>query len=185
LRDTTLRNWLSSSLLAAGISLALGTACAQTQSFPTLLRGTPVMLQLDQTIDGSNSRMGQRVSFVVSGDVKIGEHVVIPAGSSALGTVVQASRRGWFEGTGRVSVNIDAVRLPSGQVVPLCTTPDLEDNGGGTVDDAIATSLQPPPVGGHLLLHRAKPAVIPEGTVVVAFIRRDTAIVQQTASVSN
>jgi hypothetical protein len=35
------------------------------------------------------------------------------------------------------------------------------------------------------LLHRAKPAVIPEGTVVVAFIRRDTAIVQQTASVSN
>jgi hypothetical protein len=160
-------------------------APAQTNDFPKLLQGTPVMLVLDQTIDSAHSKMGQRVAFEVSGDVKIEDRVAIPAGSLALGTVTQATRRGWTGRGGRVSVNIDAVRLPGGQIVPLAATPDLEDNGNGTVDDAIATNLVAENMPSHRLIDHRKDTVIQIGTVVRAFVRRDTVIVQQTASVSN
>jgi hypothetical protein len=132
------------------------------------------MLQLDQKLDSASARLGQRVAFEVSNDVTVKDQVLIPAGSLALGTVTQASHHGL--GHGRVSVEIDSVRLPGGQAVLLSSTPDLEDNGAGTRDDAIATSL-------HSSRHKF--AVIPQGTVVRAFIRRDTVVMQQTASVSN
>ncbi len=149
-------------------------ANAQSTANPTLLEGTPVMLQLDQKLDSANARMGQRVAFEVANDVTVKDHVLIPAGSLALGTVTQASHHGL--GHGRVSVEIDSVRLPGGQAVLLSSTPDLEDDGAGTHDDAIATSLN---------TARHKVAVIPQGTIVRAFIRRDTVVMQQTASVSN
>lgn len=156
------------------IALAVSSAHAQSDTFPTLLQGTPVLLQLDQRVNSASSRIGQRVAFEVSSDVVVKDRVIIPAGSLALGTVTQSSHHAW--GHGRVSVEIDAVRLPGGQAVALSTTPDLEDNGRGTRDDAIAATLNTPP-------HR--PAVIPQGTVVRAFVRTDTVVMQQTASVSN
>lgn len=178
-----MRTSMASSFAVVAVSFVASAAMGQTPSFPTLLQGTPVMLQLEQKIDGASARMGQRVAFEVSGDVKLGERVVIPVGSSALGTVTQVSRRLLGHG-GRVSVNIDAVRLPGGQVVPLSSSPDLEDNGSGTVDDAIATNLVPAAAGERRYTHH-KPAVIAEGTLVRAFVRRDTVIVRETASVSN
>ncbi len=176
---------LPSSILLFGLLLPAGAAWSQTADFPKLLQGTPVMLLLDQTIDSAHSKMGQRVAFEVSGDVKLEDRVVIPAGSLALGTVTQATHRGWIGRGGRVSVNIDAVRLPGGQVVPLAATPDIEDNGNGTVDDAIATNLVAESTPSHRLVDHRKDTVIQQGTVVRAFVRRDTVIVQQTASVSN
>jgi hypothetical protein len=155
-------------------STAIHSASAQSSTVPMLLEGTPVMLQLDQKVDSANARMGQRVAFEVSSDVTVKDQVLIPTGSLALGTVTQASHHAW--GHGRVSVQIDSVRLPGGQAIPLSSTADLEDNGAGTRDDAIASSLD---------ISRRKAQVIPQGAIVRAFIRRDTVVVQQTASVSN
>jgi hypothetical protein len=163
---------------------------AQQPGFPTLLRGTPVTLQLDETLNSATARVGQRVAFEVTGDVVMNDRVVIPSGSSALGTVSQVLRHGWVPRLGksagsRLDVNIDTVRLPSGQIVPLSVTPDVEDNGHGTTGDSIATSLVPSPATSHLLAAHRKDTLIPEGTLLRAFVRRDTVVVQQTASVSN
>jgi hypothetical protein len=185
---------ISASLAASMALLSLPNTNAQTsrtvakvqaREYPTLLQGTPVMLLLDQTVNSEHSRMGQRVAFEVSRDVELGDRVVIPAGALALGTITQASRQHLLGHPGRVSVNIDAVRLPGGQVVPLSISPDVEDEGLGTRDDAITASLLPPPVTPRLLSAHRRDAVIPEGTEVRAFVRRDTVVVEQTASVSN
>jgi hypothetical protein len=184
---------VTASLASLALILPLGAhaqtihpiASVQTTEYPTLLQGTPVMLLLDQTIDSGHSKMGQRVAFEVSRDVQLGDHIVIPAGALALGTVTQSSHPRLIGHAGRVSVNIDAVQLPGGQAVPLSISPDVEDEGQGTRDDAITASLVPPPVTPRLLSARRRDAVIPEGTEVRAFVRRDTVVVQQTASVSN
>ncbi len=160
-------------------------AKVQTRDYPMLLQGTPVMLLLDQTVDSEHSRMGQRVAFEVARDVQTGSRVLIPAGSLALGTVTQASRQKLLGHAGRVSVNIDAVRLPGGQVVPLSISPDIQDEGQGTRDDVITASLVPPPVTPHFLAVHRRDEVIPQGTEVRAFVRSDTIVVEQTASVSN
>lgn len=164
---------------------AYPVAKVQTHDYPTLLQGTPVMLLLDQTVDSEHAKMGQRVAFEVARDVQTGNRVMIPAGSLALGTVTQASHQKLLGRAGRVSVNIDAVRLPGGQVVPLSISPDVEDEGRGTRDDAITASLVARPVTPHFLAVHRREEVIPQGTEVRAFVRRDTVVVEQTASVSN
>ena len=185
-----MRTSLSPVLLMLGTSLLTVSALAQkSPAFPTLAQGTPVILQLDETVNSATARVGQRVAFQVTGDVVLQGRVAIPAGSSALGTVAQVLRRGWAgnlgHGNSRLDVNIDAVRLPSGQFVPLATSPDTQDNGRGTAGDSIATSLEPSAVAPHLLSVHRKDVVIPEGTILRAYVRRDTVVVQQTASVSN
>jgi hypothetical protein len=180
----------------APLLLLLSTACVSTSTFaqqlpgfPTLLRGTPVTLQLDETINSANARVGQRVTFEVTSDVMLQDRVIIPAGSAALGTVAQVLHHSRVpklgHSTSRLDVDIDTVRLPSGQIVMLSVTADVEDNGRGTTSDSIATSLVPIPATSHLLSAHRKDIVIPEGTVLQAYVRRDTVIVQQTASVSN
>lgn len=179
---------LIASCVLPGIADGQTTRMAASEpglSAATLLQGTPVMLLLDQTVESGHSRIGQRVAFEVSKDVELGNRVVIPAGALALGTVTQASRARLFGRDGRVNVNIDAVELPGGQVVPLSISPDLEDEGRGTRDDAISASLVPPPVAPHLIAVKRRDAVIPEGTEVRAFVRRNTVVVEQTAYVSN
>ncbi len=175
-------------LLGSSI-LPLSSGAQQAAGFPTIQRGTLVTLQLDETINSSTARVGQRVAFEVTSDVLIQDRVAIPAGSAALGTVAQVLHRGWrgkiTGGSSRLDVNIDTVRLPSGQIIPLSVTPDAEDNGRGTTADSIATSLEPSNATSHLLVAHRKDVLIPEGTILRAFVRRDTVVVQQTASVSN
>ena len=177
-------------LVILGTALLSPSGFAQkSPGFPTLRQGTPVTLQLNETVNSATARMGQRVAFEVTSDVMLQDRVAIPAGSSALGTVVQVLHRGWTSklghGTSRMDVKIDAVRLPSGQIVPLAVSPDIEDNGRGTNNDSIATSLEPSPVTPRLVSLHRREVLIPEGTVLRAYVRQDTVVVQQRASVSN
>ena len=159
----------------------------QVHGFPTLRQGTAVPLQLDETLNSAHARVGQRVAFEVTADVMVEDQVVIPAGSAALGTVGQVSRHGWaghswHEGAGRLEVNVDAVRLPGGQIVPLNV---IQDGGAFLNGSGIATSVAPPAVSVHVVSTRRQDILIPEGSVLRAYVRRDTVIVQQTASASN
>src|SRR5579862_199994 len=51
--------------------------------------GTPVKLQLKQTISSAHARKGDRLDFVVTEDVTAGGFTVIPAGTMASGSVVE------------------------------------------------------------------------------------------------
>jgi len=171
-------------LSAVFLSLSFQPGYGQSPAFPVLREGTPVMLQLDQTVSSRTARMGQRVAFEVTEDVSVDGRVVVPSGSVALGTVTEASRNLWIAHAGHLSVHIDAVRLPGGQAVPLSTVPDAEENDGGA-DDPIATSLISPPVAPEFPVRHRRETLIPEGTQLRAFVRRDTVVAVQTASVSN
>ena len=52
--------------------------------------GTPVKLQLDQTISSAHARNGDRLDFVVTEDVTVGGLTVIRAGTMAIGSVDQS-----------------------------------------------------------------------------------------------
>ena len=159
----------------------------QVRGYPTLQQGTAVALQLDETLDSAHARVGQRVAFEVAADVVVQNQVLIPAGAAALGTVALVSRHGltghsWHERAGRIDVNVDAVRLPSGQIVPLMITRDADVAAN---DDSVAPSMMPPSVSASMVNTRHQDLSIPEGTRLLAAVRRDTVIVQQTASVSD
>jgi hypothetical protein len=166
----------SAAPVAADAQIALSVNRMQTPQYPTLLQGTPVMLLLDQTIDAEHSKVGQRVRFEVLHDVRLGDRLVIPAGALALGTVTQASRQSFLGRAARVRVAIAAVRLPGGQVVRLSFSPDEDENSKSNGDDVIGPGRGSADHGGD--------AKIAQGTEVRAFVRADTLLFQQMASVN-
>jgi hypothetical protein len=81
--------------------------------------GTPVKLQLNQTISSAHARIGDRLDFVVPADVTIKGLTVIPTGSIASATVIGVKHRRLLGIGGKVVLKLDSVRLADGDRVPL------------------------------------------------------------------
>jgi hypothetical protein len=81
--------------------------------------GTPVKLQLDQTISSAHARTGDRLDFVVTGNVTIGGFTVIRAGTIASGSVIKVHGRRFLGLGGNVVIKLDSVELVTGDRVRL------------------------------------------------------------------
>src|SRR5262245_59876277 len=95
-------------MLARGLGLLLGLVFAsavQAQAAPesvpvavnaliTVPALTPVIVRIDSEVSSRTSRMGGRFGITVAEDVRIGDAVVIPAGSTGEGEVIHAAKPG-------------------------------------------------------------------------------------------
>ena len=81
--------------------------------------GTPVKLQLKQTISSAHARKGDRLDFVVTEDVTVGGFTVIPAGTQASGSVIEVHGRRFLGLGGNVIIKLDSVELVTGDRVRL------------------------------------------------------------------
>lgn len=81
--------------------------------------GTPVQLQLDQTISSARARKGDRLDFLVTDDVTVGGFTVIRAGTKASGSVAKIHGRRFLGMGGNVLIKLDSVGLVTGDRVRL------------------------------------------------------------------
>jgi hypothetical protein len=81
--------------------------------------GTPVKLQLAQTISSAHARRGDRLDFVVVEDVTAGGFTVIRAGAMASGSVIKVHGRRILGLGGNMVVKLDSVELVTGARVRL------------------------------------------------------------------
>ena len=81
--------------------------------------GTPIKLQLDQTISSAHARKGDRLDFVVTEDVTVGSFTVIRAGTIARGSVIKVHGRRFLGLGGNVIIKLDSVELVTGDRVRL------------------------------------------------------------------
>ena len=81
--------------------------------------GTPVKLQLDQTISSAHARKGDRLDFVVTEDVTAGGFIIINAGTMARGSVIKVHARRPLGMGGSVAIKLDSVKLVTGDRVRL------------------------------------------------------------------
>jgi hypothetical protein len=81
--------------------------------------GTPVKLQLAQTISSAHARKGDRLDFVVVEDVAVGGLTVIRAGTVARGSVIKVHGRRILGMGGSVLIKLDSVKLVTGDRVKL------------------------------------------------------------------
>jgi len=81
--------------------------------------GTPVKLQLVQTISSAHARNGDRLDFEVVEDVTVGELTVICAGTMANGSVIKVDRKRSLGLGGKVIIKLDSVELVTGDRVRL------------------------------------------------------------------
>ena len=169
-------------LLPGGISAQTAvTASNQKPNEPLafgLQDGTPVKLRLNRNMSSADAKTGETVDFEVLEDVKIGEIVIIPRGGVALATVTLAKPRGRFGKGGKLDINMDSVRLVSGEKVALRAVKETKGGShtGAMTGAIVATSIIFFPAAPLFLFIKGKDITIPKGTEITAYVNGDASL---------
>jgi hypothetical protein len=137
-----------------------------------LHEGTRVPLQFAQPLSAKSAVVGQPVELVVSEDIRAAEEVVLPKGTRVLGTVATgkpSEKRGISR---EVAVRVDRLTARN-KIIPLRgsltrSDKDRKANKGEVVAATVALGLS-----GYLLATAPRNFVIPEGTVLMAYVDED------------
>jgi hypothetical protein len=155
------------------------SATAPPRTAPTfafgLEEGTPVQLRLTRELSSAVDHTGDKVNFDVINDVKVKDVVVIPAGSRAWATIVDAAPKRHLGRAGKLEVHIDQVRLADGERVDLRATEESHGKGhqGAMAGAMVATSIVFFPAAPLFLFIKGKDIVIPKGTEITAYTNDD------------
>ena len=151
-------------------------APAKTPLAFSLAEDTPVRIRLARTMSSKDAKVDDKVDFEVLEDVKLGEVVVIERGALAIATVTEAHPKRRLGRAGKLNMNIDYVRLVSGEKVPLRA---VKGGSGGNHVAAmtgamVATGIVFFPAAPLFLFMHGKNITIPKGTEVTAYVAADT-----------
>ena len=136
---------------------------------------TPVRMRINRTISSADAQLNDTIDFEVLDDVKVHDAIVIPRGGMAWGTVTEAQPKRRMGRAGKLNVNIDNVKLASGEKVALRAVKDLQGGGhqGAIAGAIVATSIVFFPAAPLFLLVHGKDITIPKGTEITAYINGD------------
>jgi hypothetical protein len=94
-------------------------------------------LQSDTTVTSERARVEDRVEARVTRDVKVGDHVAIPAGARAIGYVTQVERGGKFKEQAKLAIRFQTIVLADGTRLPVSTAA-VERSGEGKGNQSAA-----------------------------------------------
>jgi PEGA domain len=140
--------------------------------------GTPVKLRINRNMSSADAKTGETVDFEVLEDIKIGEIIIIPRGGIAWATVTEAQPKRRMGRGGKLNINIDSVRLVTGEKAALRAVKETQGGGhtGAMTGAIVATSIIFFPAAPFFLFMKGKDITIPKGTEITAYINGDTAL---------
>jgi len=149
---------------------AVQTNFTSTKGF-VLEEETPVRLRLNRTISSADAHVGDTVDFEVLDDITVNGTLVIPKGGLAFATVTEAQSKRRMARGGKLDINIDYVKLVSGEKAALRAVKDVKGGGhtGGMVGGTVATSIVFFPAAPFFLFMHGKDISIPKGTEITAY----------------
>ncbi len=155
----SLKNFVATVLAA---QVAASPVFGQQQA--VIADGTPIKLRLNRNLSSADARVGQTVDFDVLEDIMVNDTTVINRGSVALATVTETRPRGRMGKAGKLNVNIDHVRLASGEKVALqaIREGDGGSNTGKMAGATVATSIVFFPAAPLFLFVKGKDVTIPQ-----------------------
>jgi hypothetical protein len=140
-----------------------------------LEEGTPVRLRINRTVSSADAHTGDNVDFEVLDDISVNGTLVIPKGGLAFATVTEAQPKRRMARGGKLDMNIDYVKLVTGEKAALRAVKDVKGGGhtGGMVGGMVATSIVFFPAAPLFLLMHGKDISIPKGTEITAYVNGD------------
>ena len=173
-------------LLVAAILLVTESSLAQEttgvpQTAPAanpvvkLADATPVLLRTKEVLSSASGKVGDRVAFRVTEDVKAGDLIVIQRGAEAWGVVRAVQPKARKGKAGSLDVAIQSVQLLSGESAALRAEQHSKGAGSSMGLDMLqaASSGILLPVVPFLLLEKGKDVVLPTGTKFTAYLNGD------------
>jgi hypothetical protein len=174
-----MHRFLLTCVCAAGSCAQLSAQAVQAMTPPqadTILReGTPVRMRINRTVSSADAHVNDNVDFETLDDVKLGDAVVIPKGSTAIGTVTEAMPKRRMARGGKLNMNIDYVRLASGEKLPLRGIQEVKGGGhtGAMTGAIVATSIVFFPAAPFFLFMHGKDITIPKGHEITVYTNTD------------
>ena len=140
--------------------------------------GTPIRMRITRTISSADAKVDERVDFEVLEEIKVSDIIVVTRGGIAWATVTEAQPKRRMARGGKLNVNIDAVRLASGEKAPLRAVKELKGGGhtGAMTGAIVATSIVFFPAAPLFLFMHGKDITIPKGTEITAYINGDISL---------
>jgi hypothetical protein len=137
-----------------------------------LRAGTEVPLRMEEGLDSNDKslREGQQFRMSVANDVRLGNVVVIPAGSPATGEITDLRRKGMWGKSGRINARVINVRVGD-RLIRLTGT---FDDKGVTGTAGVVAAIAFVPIAGFFMTGTS--AKIPAGGGVKAFLDEDLTI---------
>ncbi|MDE3201917.1 MAG: hypothetical protein KGN79_13465 [Acidobacteriota bacterium] len=96
-----------------------------------LPEGTPIRVRLDQDLGSKISQAGDSFSATVADDVMVNGEVIIPRGSRADGTVIDAKPLGKFKGGAALAIRLERVHTKYGSYPVATSTVAKAEKGKG------------------------------------------------------
>lgn len=129
---------------------------------------TAVRLSLTESLSSATNNVDDPVRFEVTEDVKAGDAIAIPKGSSAVGHVAEVEPKRRLGRAGKLNFTIDHVKAPDGSNIRLRASSARkgEDKTGTVIVGSVLLS----PL---FLIMRGKDVNIPKGTEVIAYVDGD------------
>jgi len=134
--------------------------------------GTPVKLRLTRNVSSGDARVGDTVDFEVLDEIKVGDLLVVPVGAVAWGTVTEAQAKRRMARGGKLSINIDSVRLADAEKVPLRAVKEGKGGGhtGAMTAAMVGTGIVFFPAAPLFLFIHGKDFTVPKGTEITAYV---------------
>ena len=140
-----------------------------------LPEGTPLRIRINRTVSSADAQVGDNVDFETLDDISLGDVIVIPKGSTAMATVTEAVPKRRMGRGGKLNMNIDYVRLPSGEKLPLRGVQNVKGGGhqGAMTGAMVATGIVFFPAAPLFLFMHGKDITIPKGHEVTVYTSTD------------
>lgn len=134
--------------------------------------GTPVKLRLNRNLSSADAKTGDNIDFEVLEEVKVGDVVVIPKGSTAIGTITDAEHKKRMARGGKLDIEIDYVKLADSEKATLRGVKETKggEHTGAMTAGIVATSLIVWPAAPFFLFMHGKDITIPKGTEITAYV---------------
>lgn len=147
--------------LASTLIVQLATSAAAQSPLPG---GTPVPVVLVEPISSKTSRIGDRFTVRAAEDVRIGDTVVIAAGTMGAGEVTRVVRKGAFGRAGRIETRMLYIGSANRQIV---LSGSVEQRGRSGLLPTIAVGTLAGPFAGFVT---GRSAEFPAGQRFSAYV---------------
>lgn len=108
-----------------------------TGSAAEIPQGTHVLLKMMNSISTRTARAGDSVYMQTASPVVAGGRIIVPVSSYVAGIVTNAKQSGRVSGRAQLSIRIDTLTLPDGQVVKI--SPHLTSIDSNESDQKVVT----------------------------------------------
>lgn len=160
-------------------------------------------LQIERTVSSEVARVEDRVDARVTRDVRVGDRIAIPAGSTVRGSVTEVDRGGRMKGKARLAIKFHTIVLADGTQLALKTDPVVREGqspggesaakvGGAAIGGAILGAIlgggKGAAIGGAVgagagtaaaMSNDRNPATLPAGTTVTVRVQAPVTVTVQ------